>query len=70
MAEDYFKTLFAADPNWQELNLSFIKSRVPMDENIKLSVPFSTDEFKHDCTHFYLVFWIKMILALSLLLAT
>ena len=47
VAKDYFNTLFAADPNWQELNLSFIKSRVPMDENIKLSAPFSTDEFKH-----------------------
>ena len=46
-AKAYFNSLFVVDQNWQEPNLSFIKSRVPRDESIQLSAPFSIDEFKN-----------------------
>ena len=47
VAESYFSLLFAADLEWQEPNLSFISTKISREDNAKLVIPFSIDEFKH-----------------------
>ncbi|WCJ31254.1 hypothetical protein M5689_012760 [Euphorbia peplus] len=43
---DYFEQLFDAEPRSKEINLEFMHRRVTTEINVKLTRPFTLDEFK------------------------